>query len=71
MFWASCFGVAHLDDDVSFPGACAVQFPVFLHHDDLAFLFNLLHVFLYLVEDAAVVLLGYTHKLDKTGDAVM
>lgn len=58
--------IGHLDDNVSFPGACAVQFSVFLHHDDLPFLFNLLHVFLDLVEDAAVVLLGYTHKLDKT-----
>lgn len=58
--------IGHLDDNVSFPGACAVQFAVFLHHDNLAFLFDLLHVLLYLVEDAAVVLLGYTHKLNKT-----
>lgn len=58
---------SYLDDDVSFPGAGAVQFAVFLHHNDLPFLLDLLHVLLYLVEDAAVVLLGYTHKLDKTG----
>lgn len=59
--------ISHLDDDVSFPGAGAVQFTVLLHHNDLPFLLHLLHVLLYLVEDAAVVLLGYTHKLDKTG----
>lgn len=55
--------ISHLDDDVSFPGAGAVQFTVFLHHNDLSFLLHLLHVLLYLVEDAAVVLLGYTNKL--------
>lgn len=59
--------ICHLDDDVSFPGAGAVQFTVFLHHNNLPFLLNLLHVLLYLVEDAAVVLLGYAHKLEKTG----
>lgn len=57
----------HLDDDVSFAGAGAVQFTVLLHHDDLALLLDLLHVLLHLVEDAAVVLLGYAHKLDETG----
>ena len=55
--------ICYLDDNVSFPGAGAVQFTVFLHHDDLSFLLNLLHVLLYLVEDAAVVLLRYTYKL--------
>lgn len=58
--------IGHLDDNVSLPGAGAVQFTVFLHHDDLPFLLHLLHVLLHLVEDAAVVLLGYTHKLDGT-----
>lgn len=58
--------IHHLDNDVSFPGASPVQFTVLLHHNYLPFLLNLLHVLLYLVEDAAVVLLGYTHKLDKT-----
>lgn len=58
--------IGHLDHNVSFPGACAIQFTVFLYHNDLAFLFHLLHVLLYLVEDAAVVLLGYTNKLYET-----
>lgn len=58
--------IYHLDYYVSFPGAGAVQFAVFLHHNNLTFLLHLLHVLLHLVEDAAVVLLGYTHKLDKT-----
>lgn len=57
----------HLNYNVPFPGACAVQFTVFFNHNNLPFLFHLLHVLLHLVEDAAVVLLGYTHKLDKTG----
>lgn len=55
--------ICHLDDDVTLSGAGAVQFPVLLHHNDLSFFLNLLHVLLYLVEDAAVVLLGYAHKL--------
>lgn len=55
--------ICHLDDDMSFPGSGAVQFAVFLHHNYLSFLLDLLHVLLYLIEDAAVVLLGYTHKL--------
>lgn len=59
--------VCHLDDDVSFSGAGAVQLAVFLHHHYLAFLLHLLHVLLHLVEDAAVVLLGYAHKLDRKG----
>lgn len=56
----------YLDDDVPFPGASAVQFTVFFHHDDLSFLLHLLHVLLHLVENAAIFLLRYTHKLDKT-----
>lgn len=56
----------YLDDNVPFPGAGAVEFTVFLHHNNFSFLLNLLHVLLHLVEDAAVVLLGYTHKLDTT-----
>lgn len=52
---------------MSFSGASAVQFSVLLHHDNFSFFLDLLHVLLHLVEDAAVVLLGYTHKLDKTG----
>lgn len=56
----------YLDDNVSFPGPCAIQFPVFFYHNNLSFLFHLLHVFLYLVKDTAVVLLSYTHKLEKT-----
>lgn len=58
--------MSHLDDNMSFPGTSAVQFTVLLHHDDLSFFLDLLHVLLHLVEDAAVVLLGYTHKLDKS-----
>lgn len=56
----------YLDDDMSFPGPCAIQFPVFFYHNNLSFLFHLLHVFLHLVKDTAVVLLSYTHKLEKT-----
>lgn len=55
--------IFHLDDDVSFPGAGPVQFTVFLHHNNLSFLLYLLHILLNLVEDAAVVLLGYTYEL--------
>lgn len=51
---------------MSLPGACAIKFPVFFNHNNLSFLFHLLHVFLYLVKNTAVVLLGYTHKLEKT-----
>lgn len=58
----------YLDDNVSLPGACAIQFPVFFYHNNLSFLFHLLHVFLYLVKNTAVVLLGYTHKLGKTSE---
>lgn len=57
--------MCYLDDNMSFPGACTVQFPVFLHHNDLPFLLHLLHVLLNLVEDAAEVLLGYTYKLEE------
>lgn len=55
----------YLDNNVSFPGPRAIQFPVFFYHNNLSFLFHLLHVFLYLVKDTAVVLLSYTHKLEK------
>lgn len=51
---------------MSFPGPCAIQFPMFFYHNNLSFLFHLLHVFLHLVKDTAVVLLSYTHKLEKT-----
>lgn len=57
--------LTHLDDDVSLPGAGAVQLTVLLDHDDLALLLHLLHVLLHLVEDAAVVLLRYAHKLEQ------
>lgn len=64
--WGHNGGFLYLDDNVSLPGACAIQFPVFFYHNNLSFLFHLLHVFLYLVKNTAVVLLGYTHKLEKT-----
>lgn len=51
---------------MSLSGACAIKFSVFFDHNNLSFLFHLLHVFLYLVKNTAVVLLGYTHKLEKT-----
>ena len=54
---------AHLDDDVAFARAAAVQLAVFLHHDDLALLLHLVRVLLHVVEDAPVVLLGHAHKL--------
>ena len=60
-------GASHLDDDMSFPGSSAVQLPVLLHHDDLTLLLHLLHVLLHLVEDAAVILLCYAHKLQRGG----
>lgn len=58
--------VFYLNDNVSFPGPCAIQLPVLFYHNYLSFLFNLLHVFLHLVKDTAVVLLRYTDKLEKT-----
>ncbi len=54
---------SHLDDNVSFSGACAVKLTVFLHHHNLTLLFHLLHVFLHLVKDTAVILLCYANKL--------
>lgn len=57
----------YLDHNVSFPSPRSVQFAVFLHHHDLSFLLHLLHVLLHLIENAAIVLLCYTHKLPKTG----
>lgn len=62
--------VNYLDDDVPFPGASAVQFTVFFHHDDLSFLLHLLHVLLHLVQNAAIVLLCYTDKLDRRNAAL-
>lgn len=50
---------------MSLPGAGAVQLTVLLDHDDLALLLHLLHVLLHLVEDTAVVLLRYAHKLEQ------
>lgn len=54
---------SHLDDNVSFSGACAVKLTVFLHHHNLTLFFHLLHIFLYLVKDTAVILLCYANKL--------
>lgn len=54
---------SHLNDDVSLSGACAIELAMFLHHHDLALFFYLLHVLLDLVENAAVILLCYAHKL--------
>lgn len=54
---------SHLDDNVSLPGACAIELAMLLHHHNLALFFYLLHVLLDLVENAAVILLCYAHKL--------
>lgn len=56
---------SRLDNDVSFSGAGAIQLAMFFNHDDFPLLLHLLHVLLHLVQDAAVVLLCYTHKLRK------
>ncbi len=48
---------------MSFSGACAIKLTVFLHHHNLTLLFHLLHVFLHLVKDTAVILLSYANKL--------
>lgn len=55
----------YLDDNVTFPCSSAVKLSVLLHHHNLPFLFYLLHVLLHLVEDAAIILLGYTDKLER------
>lgn len=48
---------------MSFSGAGAIELAMFFNHDDFPFLLHLLHILLHLVQDAAVVLLRYTHKL--------
>lgn len=55
----------YLDNNVTLSCASAIQFPMFLYHNNLSFFFYLLHVFFHLIEDAAVILLGYTYKLEK------
>ena len=56
--------LSHLDDNVALSCSSPIELSVFLHHDDLSFLFNFLHVLFYLVEDTAVILLGYADKLE-------
>lgn len=53
----------YLDDDVTFSGTSAVKFSMFFYHDNFPLLFNFLHVFLHLVQNAAIILLSYTNKL--------
>lgn len=55
--------VTHLDDNVSLPGPTAIKLSVLLHHHNLALLLHLVRVFLHMVEDAPVVLLGDADEL--------
>lgn len=57
------FKIANLDDNVSLPGAAPVQLAVLLHHHNLPLLLHLVCVFLHMVEDAPVVLLGDADEL--------
>lgn len=57
------FKITNLDDDVSLPGAAAVQLAVLLHHHNLPLLLHLVRVLLHVVEDAPVVLLGDADEL--------
>lgn len=48
---------------MSLSGAAAVQLAVLLHHHDLPLLLHLVRVFLHVVEDAPVILLGDADEL--------
>lgn len=55
--------LSYLDDDVALPCSGPIQFSVLLHHYNLSFLLNFLHVLFYLVQNTAVILLGDADKL--------
>lgn len=61
----------YLDNNVSLAGACPVEFSVFFYHDDFSFLLHSLCVLLNLIQNAAVVLLGNTHKLHTHTQIIM
>lgn len=56
--------LSYLDDDVALPCSGPIQFSVLLHHHDLSFFLDFLHVLFYLVQNTAVILLGNADKLE-------
>lgn len=56
--------LSYLDDDVSLSCSSSIKFSVFFHHNNFSFFLHFLHVLLYLVENTAIILLGYADKLE-------
>lgn len=56
--------LSHLDDDVSLSCSRSIKFPVFFHHNNFSFLLHFLHVLFHLVENSAIILLGYADELE-------